>query len=77
MQAAGVQAAHLQPVIVSAIAGDPSADWDLIDIDEEEEEEGAAKGEENNKAFVEGAENRLIGKSKWTLISKLRQCNRT
>jgi hypothetical protein len=43
---------------VSASAGDPSADWDLIDVDEDEE-----NGEETeNKAFREGAENRLIGK---------------
>jgi hypothetical protein len=42
--------------LVSASAGDPSADWDLIDVDEEEEDE-----EEDNKAMVETAENRLIG----------------
>ena len=64
VQGVGPQAVHLQPVIVSAIAGDPSADWDLIDIDEEEEED--VKGEENNKAFLEGAENRLIGKGLFT-----------
>jgi hypothetical protein len=46
-----------QPVLVSASAGDPSADWDLIDVDEEEDEEGG-----DNKAFVENAENRLIGR---------------
>ncbi len=46
-----------QPVLVSASAGDPSADWVLIDVDEEEEEEGG-----DNKAFVENAENRLIGR---------------
>ena len=43
---------------MSASAGDPSADWDLIDVDEDEE-----NGEETeSKAFREGAENRLIGK---------------
>ena len=46
-----------QPVLVSASAGDPSADWDLIDVDEEDEDEGG-----DNKAFVETAENRLIGR---------------
>jgi hypothetical protein len=47
--------------LVSASAGDPSADWDLIDVDEEEDEEGDEEGGDN-KAFVENAENRLIGR---------------
>ena len=42
---------------MSASAGDPSADWDLIDDADEEED----VGDEAEKAFKEGADNRLIG----------------
>ncbi len=43
------------PVIVSSTAGDPSADWELMDTDDEEEEKDA---EGETKPYVEA---RLIG----------------
>lgn len=51
-----------QPVLVSTAVSDPSADWDLIELDDEEEEGDGTEetGNGKNESFQD-AEHRLIG----------------
>ena len=50
-----------QPVLVSTAVSDPSADWDLIELDDEEEEGDGTEetGNGKNESFQD-AEHRLI-----------------
>lgn len=51
----GAYATH-QPVLVSSSAGDPLADWDMLELSDEDE----AEAEDNPAAFMASAENRLV-----------------
>ena len=56
----GTQASG-QPVLVSSTAGDPSTDWELIELDDDQDDNSQAEASAGNESFVESAENRIIG----------------
>ena len=48
-------------MLVSSTAGDPSTDWELIELDDDQDDNSQAEASAGNESFVESAENRIIG----------------
>ena len=57
-------------MLVSSTAGDPSADWDLVELDDDEDDSNRAEAAAGSESFLYGAENRIIGIRFFQLVAQ-------